>query len=250
MPDSFLEPEYAPHLAAWKAAPGPDTTDRLLKAVNPIMNEAMRTYGGQSATSPLLRSKAKLLTLNALQRYDPSRAKLRTHLITQLQGLRRHAAREEQAIRMPEQLMLDRRRMLSSENELRDRLGRDPSDTEIADHSGLSPRRMTHIREIPSAFAEGTLTREGDEGASIWQPAVKSHSSQGAWNTWLEIVHHDLDPIDQVILGHKTGLHGRPMLSNQAIAKKVKLSPGAVSQRANRIQEKLNMAPATGVFGD
>lgn len=249
MPSSFLEPDLAPHFNAWKASPSPETADRLLGATKPIIEEALRTYGGASAESPNLRSRAKQLFLDAAQRYDPTRAKLRTHALTQLQGLRRFAAREEQIVRMPEQLLLDRRRMSQSENELRDRMGRDPSDTEIADHAGLSLRRIGKIRSMPSAYAEGTLTHVTGEGAGVMEPAVVNAPSDKARETWLQIVHSDLGPVDQLILEHSVGLHGKAVLSNQDIAHKLKISPGAVSQRRLRIQQKLDAAPLTGLFG-
>lgn len=44
------------------------------------------------------------------------------------------------------------------------------------------------------------------------------------------------------------GLHGKPILQNQAIAAKLGISPGAVSQRKARIQAKLDMREELGVF--
>jgi hypothetical protein len=52
----------------------------------------MRTYA--PTPSPTLNSKAKLMAIDAMGRYDSSKSKLRTHLMHQLQGLRRLAAKE------------------------------------------------------------------------------------------------------------------------------------------------------------
>jgi hypothetical protein len=68
--------------------------------------------------------------------------------------------------------------------------------------------------------------------------------------SWHEFVYHDLDPIDQVILEHSLGLHGKQVLPNQDIARKLKLSPGAISQRKVRIQDQLNALPQTGMFAE
>src|SRR5262245_37972773 len=84
-PQGMLEPEFAPHYTAWKDDPNPANTSQLLKTLNPVIESAMRTYAGGSATSPTLRSKAKLITLSALPRYDSNKAKLRTHLMFNLQ---------------------------------------------------------------------------------------------------------------------------------------------------------------------
>lgn len=245
----LLEPDYEPHYTAWKTQPTPEATDALLGSVKPILNEALRTYGSDAAASPTMRGKAKVMALKAMGTYDPARAKLRTHLLTQLQGLRRLAARETQLVRVPEQLGLDRLRLLNSENELRDRLGRDPSDHELADHAGLSRRRIGRIRQVPGAHAEGAMTRIDEEGTGVWQPAVQSGIGDRTRALWQEMVMMDLDPINQVIMRDTLGLNGQPVRSNQEIAQRLRLSPGAISQRKAKIQEKLDSMHDTGLMG-
>ena len=201
---NYLEPEFADHYTAWRKSPNPETSGQLLKTVQPVITEAIRSYGGGSAASPTLVGKAKQLTLSALQNYDPNRSKIRTHLLTQLQSLRRVATKELQAVHIPEQLLLDLGHLHGGEATLRDTLGREPSDAELADHTGLSLKRISYAR--------------------------------------------GLRPISQSILEHTAGLHGRPILSNQELAAKLRLSPGAVSQRKAKIQEKIEMAPSAGIY--
>lgn len=248
-PATLLEDDYAPHFHAWKSQPTPENASTLLKHVDPIINEALRTYGSTSAKSPTLRGKAKIMALGAMERYDPSRAKLRTHLLTQMQGLRRLASREEQAIRIPEQLSLDRNRLSATENELKEQLGRDPSDVELADHGGISLRRIAHIRATPGAFAEGSLTRYDSTGAGVWSPAVTSGPTENARKMAYEFIYHDLSPSDQLIMEHTLGLHNKQVLENQQIARKLRVSPGAISQRKLKIQQQLDSLSSTGLFG-
>ena len=139
MPDSLLEPDFEPHYNAWKQTPNPQTSGALLKAVDPVLTSALRSYGGQN--SPTMKSKARIMALDAMGRYDPSRSKLRTHLMSQLQSLRRSSAKESQILSVPEQVGLDLGHLRESENFLKDQLGRDPSDVELADHTGLSLKK-------------------------------------------------------------------------------------------------------------
>lgn len=239
----LLEPEFAPHYSAWKADPNPRTAGALVQALDPVLNSAVRTYGGGSP-SPTLRSRAKLLALEAAGRYDPARAKLRTHLMVHLQGLRRYAAREQQIVGVPERVALDLHRVRTSAGELADRLGRDPTDRELADHTGLSVKRIGYVRQARGALAEGQLTREGESGEEVFQPAVvQNHNDRG----WTDLVYHDSSPTDQLILEHSLGLHGKKVLPKQQIARKLGLSPGAVSQRAARIQAMLDKREELGV---
>lgn len=244
----FIEKHYHPTYSAWKADPSPANSSVLLNMVDPIINEAVRTYGGSSQKSPILRSKAKLMALKAIEGYDPTKAKLRTHLLSQMQGLRRLAAKEDQILNIPEQVLLDLGNLRESENRLRDKIGRDPSDIELADHLGLSKKRIAYLRTMKPSFAEGKLVKVDDEGTSISQPAVESSNTEGR-AAWHDFVYHDLDPIDQQIMEYTLGMHNKPVLSNQELAKTLRLSPGAVSQRKSRIQTKMDQIEDTGLFG-
>lgn len=243
---SLLEPEFEPHFTAWQSSPSPETASRLLQATQPVLDSALRSYGGPTA-SPVLRSRAKLMTLDALKTYDPSRAKLRTHLMVQLQGLRRQAAREQQVISVPERVAIDLYHLHAAENELRDRLSRDPSDLELAEHSGMSLKRLEHVRRARPGYAEGTVqaVTATDEDQGGFAPSVQSRNDDAAW---INFVYHDLDSIDQVIMEHVLGLRGKPVLPKQEIARRLGVSPAAVSQRAARIQEKLDQREAAGLI--
>lgn len=234
--ESLLEPEFAPHYDAWKLDPSPTNTSSLLTAVNPVLTSALRTYGSQQ--SPTLHSRAKIMALDAIGRYDPSKAKLRTHLMFQLQGLRRHSAREQQILAMPEQVGLDLSHLREAENYLRDQLGRDPSDRELSDHTNLSMKRLAYIRKSRPSYAEGGLQRSTDEGEDIYSPAIQEKNNVKQWH---EFVYHDLAPVDQLIMEHTLGLHNKPVLQNQELAKRLGVSPGAVSQRKAKIQAKLDL---------
>ncbi len=235
--DDLLEPEYAPHFKTWQETPTPETTDKLLKTIHPVLTAAMRTYG--TPGSPTLQTRAKIMALDAMKRYDPSKAKLRTHLMVQLQGLRRHTAREAQILSVPEQVGLDMGHLRDGENFLRDQLGRDPSDAELSDHLHLSTKRIGYIRKSRPTYSEGSSQRPSEEGEDIYQSAIQEPGSNV--KEWHEFLYHDLAPTDQLIMEHTLGLHGKRVLPNQDLARKLGVSPGAVSQRKARIQAKLNL---------
>lgn len=236
MENNLLEPHFEEPFTNWKANPSPEHTDVLLKSVHPVLTAALRTYGTQN--SPTMQTRAKIMALDAMKRYDPSKAKLRTHLMVQLQGLRRHAAKETQILSVPEQVGLDLNHMREGENYLRDQLGRDPSDMELSDHMNLSMKRLKYIRGMKQSYSQGSYQRPTAEGEDIYQPAIQNKDNVREWH---EFVYHDLDPIDQVIMEHTLGLHNKPILANQDVAKKLGVSPGAISQRKARIQGKLDL---------
>lgn len=227
----MIEPDYLAPYHAYMTNRSPETADAMLKALSPVIDESLRSYGGTEAATVTARARAKKMVLEAVDRYSPERAKLRTHLLSHLRGLRRVTERSTAGVYVPEQWRLDARHVDAATSDLSDALGRDPSDAEVADRLGLPLDRVRKARSVP-----GVLAGSQYEGPS----AGTAPADEKAWNTWVESVYADLNPIDQVILEHSFGLHGRPALPANRIAAKVNLSAGAVSQRKSRIQMLLD----------
>lgn len=228
----------------WKKTQTPATNTKILGTVQPVIETALSSYVGQSAT-PAIRSRAKLMALKALNTFDPAAGNVRTHLLSQLQSLRRLSAQEQNIIGIPEQVGLDYQKLSEAENELRDRLSRDPSDDEVADATGLSIRRIKKIRAFNQPIAEGsTIIETGDDYADAGGIASNVPGQTNAQDAWLDFVYGDLSPTDKLIMDMTLGRNGRRKTSTQDIAKKLNISPGAVSQRAAKIQNMLNQQRA------
>ena len=240
---SRLEQKYSNDYSVWKASPNPKNASRLLKAVQPEIDRGISAHVGRS--DPILNSKARKITLQALKTYDPQKARLSTHIVNQLQGLKRIARRQTQVIPIPERVSIDQSHVEQARNALADELGREPSSTELADKTGLSQRRLTYIRRFKYPLAEGTLTyRMSQEDEGGFMPAVDA----GDGDSWLEFVYSDLDGTNKKIMEWTLGMHGSKQLSNLAIAKNLRLSPGAISQRKAAIQELINQQQELSPF--
>jgi DNA-directed RNA polymerase specialized sigma subunit len=228
-----LEPEYHAAYQTHVAGPTPATSGALLRAIDPVIQLGVRTYAGTS--SPTLRGRAKRLALTAMDSYDPQQASIKTHLMNHLQGLQRYAARQGQALTIPERVGLARVQLSSAEAELEDKLGRAPSLTEVADHTGLSIKKINRVRAYHPGVAEGQFAAAAGDDSS--DPSVRGNSPA---RQQAEFIHGDLSGIDQSILEHSLGLFGAERLSHGAIAKRLNISSGAISQRARRIQSRLD----------
>lgn len=239
-----LEKEFEPEYNAWKTQPSPATTGALLRKVQPAIDRGVFANVGKDA-GPVLRSSARRLALEALRTYDPQRARLSTHVINHMQGLRRLSRQQQQVLRVPERVSLDQTYLMKAEVELSDQLGRDPSTLELADYTGISPKRITKVRSYRPPIAEGSLmammSPEGGEGS---MPSVE----HGNLDVVMRAVYEDLDPINQKIIEWTLGLNGQKQLSNQLIASKLRLTPGAVSQRKAQIQARLDEMSQHGIF--
>jgi len=228
---------------AWKADRTPTTTGALLQAVNPLLTSMAARYDD----SPNLKGQAKLLALNAFDTYDPAKGTLRNHLISHLSGLQRQSAKNDQIISIPERIVIDQSNLRNAEKELSDELGRDPTDIELANHSGVPLKRIGYIRKARHAI---NSSRFVDEAGEQYSPASAIPENNAMADVWQNIVYHDLSPTDQLIMEHSLGLRGKPVLENRALASKLGISAGAVSQRKAKIQQALDERFQHTVFGE
>ncbi|NDD53045.1 hypothetical protein EBZ39_04060 [bacterium] len=225
----------------WQKNQTPEVNTRLLGTVQPIIDTAISSYAGANA-SPTLKNKARLMTLKALGSYDPQKGNVKTHLLSQLQSLRRAAAQEQNIIGIPEQVGLDFQRLSAAENELRDSLSRDPTDDELADMTGLSTRRIKKIRGFNQPVSEGMTAAQTGNSEDDVNTEVASTLPNYTKHTdaWLDFVYGDLSPTDKLIMDMTLGRNGRRRASTQDIARRLNITPGAVSQRAAKIQEMID----------
>ncbi len=229
---------------SWKKNRNPHTTGQLLRQLQPSIDKGISAHVG--ASNPLLKSRARRMALQAVQGYDPSRGtKLSTHVINYLQGLKRVNRQQTQIIKVPERVSLEQSRLMDASRELSDDLGREPSDIELADYTGISRSRQTHIRKFKPTIAEGSLISKSEGSNEVFSPGIVHDPSL----SWAEIVYSDMDPIDQKIMEYSMGLHGRKPLQNQEIAVKLHLTPGAISQRKQKIQMRLDEGETLNPFG-
>jgi DNA-directed RNA polymerase specialized sigma subunit len=231
----------------WQTKPGPETNTKLLKTVQPIIDTAVQSYAGNNA-SPTIRSRAKLMALKAMNNFDPQRGNIKTHLLSQLQSLRRLTAQSQNIISIPEQVGLDYQRLNDAENTMRDEMGRDPTDDELADYTNLSQRRIQKIRAFNQPVAGGSTDQVGGDDEFGGDPASIIPGKQNTLKAWENFVYEDLTPTDKIIMDHLLGRNNRRRLSTQQIAEKLRITPGAVSQRAAKIQSMIDRRFDVGGF--
>ena len=231
--NNYLEDDYKSAYEAWKADQTPQGNAAFLKSIDPIVQKGVKMYGGDS---PLAASKGKLMALEAMQKYDPSRSRLQSHLLNQMQGLRRAVRKQHEIIRAPERVILENQKLNRKSQELTDNLGREPTDAELSDSLGISMNRIKKIRGFQPGISSGQANTNPEAGA----PGARLPSATDNQDYWTEIVYQDLGPVDQKIMEMSLGLHGQRKLSNQEIAKKLNRSPAAITQRKTKIQQVLD----------
>jgi hypothetical protein len=93
-------------------------------------------------------------------------------------------------------------------------------------------------------MSQGFFRGVGELGSGGLDPAVESPAA----SQWVELIYDDLSQLDQKILEWTLGFNGKPVLSNQEIARRLGRSPGAISQRKLAIQQLLNQEQELSPF--
>jgi len=214
----------------WKRSPTSSNLNTLLTSVRPTMESAITRHAGKNA-SPVVKGRARVLTIKAIKSYDREKGELNSHILTQLQPLSRYSTHLVQPLKTSERKSRQARELQQVEDEFWDENGREPTDLELADQLGFSPKRIETIRTYMTPTV-ATTGFAGEDDPIVYQ--------SDPLQVWTDYVYFDLDPIDKQIMDYKLGLHGKPILPTATLAKKLNISPSAISQRAARIQAKIN----------
>lgn len=241
----MLEDELREPYTAWKATPGPAANAAMLKALRPTIEGAIRTHVGEP--NPLLTSRARVMALQGLRGYDPKRGRLQSHLYNHLLGLKRANRQQTTILKVPERVQLDKYHLENAVGELRATLGREPTDAQLADHTGFSPARIAKVRSYSSGLAEGFVEDVG--GGNVFGGVRVPGAGGSASSHWRDIVYDGLDEYHRAVMELAFGLHGRRPMANQDIAAKLRRSPGAISQAKARIQKQLDEEYELSPFG-
>lgn len=236
-PDKLHE-QFMGDYMAWKQKPTARQMSQMINTVNPIINQGLSNYTGGLSRSPYMRGQAKKLTIDAIKSYAPEKGDIKTHLMSHLQRLRRLAAHERQLVRLPERVAVSQQNLLQVEKDLEDELSRPPSDQEVADRMGMALTRIAEVRHAARALPEAMVIQTQEEGIAQ-EPSTTALAVDGA-NDWAEVIYLDLEPTNQFILERIQGLHGHKPMNMSQIAKKLKMSVPAISQRWRKIQQLLD----------
>ena len=166
------------------------------------------------------------------------RSSLSTFVDRQLQPMKRWAAQRRVGVKMPTSVATQAYLVSQVEQELEDQLGRAPSRAEVADASGIPITRLRRIaRTNVPVVAERQLANDGESYAEAGDQAIEDDQQLA-----MQMTYYSLNPINQFIMERTMGLYGQKPLSNQEIARRLKISPGAVSQRKATIQRLIDQS--------
>lgn len=198
----------------------------ILKGLTPTINSAIKSFAqGNNEYS----TKAKVLALEAVKTYDPSKSKLETHVYNNLKRLQRISADRGNIIHIPEQTALDKRQLDKLIRDYSIDNGSEPSYQWLSDQTGMPIKKISRLMNVKGQTSTSMMVGEsGDSLEAAPRTAVQLYE---------DTLYQELDEKDKKIYEWLTGYQGAPMLDRATVAAKLKLSLPALSQRISKIDQ-------------
>jgi len=226
-------PPLAPHRGLreweqWKKNPTPASLSVVLKAVQPTMDSAISRF--PSFNSAVLHGEAKRLAIQAVKTYDPAEGTaLGTHLFNHMRPLARKTQEMSRAIAIPRDAREELAKLARIKSNFMEENNREPHDAELCNLMGIPPKKLGKLhRMMHYEFAEGGLEDDPEVPA-------EDHNL----GLWADYVYHDLNDRDKLIMDHRVGRNGRPILSTEEVAAKLGIHPTYVNRKAQEIAQKI-----------
>lgn len=215
----------------WKAGDDESLGD-LMNRMQPIMNKWYGRASYANLPESAVRGELELLTINALDKYDPDRgAKLSTWVEANMPNIHRFVNKHQNVGRIPEHRALRINTYESVKNELEESLGRVPTAMEMSDELGWD---MDEVQRM-----ERELRKDLSQSGDFENMIIPSDPPIEEAMNW---VYPELRGRDQLVFEWLTGWGGKPILSQNEIADRLSVSPATVSNIKNKIVKKIESA--------
>lgn len=203
-----------------------DALSEYLQEMGSTIDKGVNLYANGDK---LYKTQARILAINAAKSYDPAKgASITTHVLNQLRPLQRLAAQRGNLTRVPENVAQQRSVVTRAIRELTADLGEDPTTEQIANRVGMSVKRVDALMNykpiVPDSLA---VSPEGD--------AFTAHEPDRALNLYDTVIYNELDTTDKKIYEWSTGYGKGEKLSGVEIARRLNITPAAVSKRYAKI---------------
>ena len=215
----------------WQKNPTPADTEFLLNKMKPTISSAMTSYA--PGMNKQLGVKAAHLALQALQAYDPTKGTdPTTFVFHNLKRLNRLAGKRQNIMPISEVASREGRFLAKVRDDFIDTYDREPSEMELADMTGYTLKKVNKILNRDSIRSDSSMINDESHESTFTTKDVTD-------DDYYNYVYASVGPTDQKIMDWASGRGGK-VISNMDIAKRLRVTPAAVSQRKAKIQRLMS----------
>lgn len=244
----LLTPEEEVQLARRIKAGDAEARDRMIRANLRLVIKIAREYENLGLPLLDLINEGNIGLMQAVERFDPAKgAKLSTYGAWWIrQAVRRALANQAKTIRLPIYVVDQIYHLGKASARLREELGREPEDQELAAELKLSLDRIAELRtaairpvSLDAPVGDDETSRFGDLVAdeNTASPDTELHDRHMA-GVILDLVER-LTPREATILRHRFGLDGRNECTLDEIGRKFGVTRERIRQLQNEALRKL-----------
>jgi DNA-directed RNA polymerase specialized sigma subunit len=216
----------------WQKSKDPMLLTDIVTRYQPIVNSIVNKYKTTGVSTPTLKAKANAQLLRAINTYDPKfQASPTTHVWNSLQKVQRLASESLQSGHIPEYRNMKMAIFKSVRDNLTDRLGYEPSISQMADEMSWSQAEVQRMNEELA----GEVTASNAE-FDFYGNARQFENRDMALVNYM---YNDLEGKDKVIFEHTFGFGGKSVLSNKDLAKKLRTNEMFIHRAKQRLSRQI-----------
>ena len=238
----LLTPKEEINLAARVKRGDKRARARMIKANLRLVVKISHDYENLGLPLLDLISEGNIGLMKAVERFDPKKgAKLSTYAAWWIkQSIRRALSNQSKTIRLPVHVVDKMQKMNRLSLTLFEKLGREPTDAELADRLDLTPARVAHLRTIGirPASLDAAIGDDGDnrfsdiiEDTEAMTPFELLKAKTMRQGIRQQLQH--LSPREAEILTLRYGLNGQEPQTLDVVGRKFKIT----RERVRQIQE-------------
>ena len=220
----------------WQKSGDENIRTQLLEDLQPLIKSNLGQYSSSPLPYEVLRLRANAMLRDALPGYLPAKAGLGTYTTHSLKPMARYVQKHQNVKYLPQYLVQEYGRYENAQRGLRDKLGREPDDREMAEVMNLPERQIRRIKLAKSP----EIAISASEALRLNEAADDSESARN--KDKLYYLRTTLKGTDLKIFDLLTGLGWYKPVSDRAeVARRVGIPVSEVYTKTRRWARQVRM---------